>query len=187
MKKILVNFAHPFPEKSRANCVILERLKSLPGLLVNDLYEKYPYFDVDVQQEQELLEAHDVIVFQHPIYWYSVPPLLKMWYDEVLELGFAYGEGGDKLAGKAFQLSITAGGAIDAYSKTGFHETEIQDFFPPWRQTARLCKMVWQEPLILHNAGRATIEEIEAHAEQVRLKLSTLCTQPPHKASEAQR
>lgn len=174
MKKILVNFAHPFPEKSRANCTILESLESLPGVTVNDLYEKYPYFNIDIQTEQDLLTQHDIIVFQHPIYWYSVPPLLKMWYDEVLELGFAYGENGDKLAGKLFQLSITAGGAVSAYSKAGFHETDIQDFFPPWRQTARLCKMLWQEPLILHNAGRATDDELAAHAEEVRKHISHL-------------
>lgn len=171
MKKILVNFAHPFPEKSRANGAILDHIEDVPGLTVNDLYEKYPYFDIDVSKEQELLLHHDIIVFQHPIYWYSVPPLLKMWYDEVLELGFAYGEGGDKLSGKIFQLSITAGGGLDAYSKDGFHENEIESFFPPWIQTARLCRMQWQQPLILHNAGRATESDVKAHADIVRQHL----------------
>ena len=40
------------------------------------------------------------IVLQHPLYWYSVPGLLKHWFDKVLARGFAYGAGGRELVGK---------------------------------------------------------------------------------------
>jgi glutathione-regulated potassium-efflux system ancillary protein KefG len=79
MPSILILFAHPALEKSRVNRRLLRSLPELPGLAVNDLYEHYPDYDVDVRREQELLRAHDTIVLQHPFYWYSVPPLLKQW------------------------------------------------------------------------------------------------------------
>ena len=68
---------------------------------MHDLYEAYPDFDIDVRREQELLAAHEVIVLQHPFYWYSAPALLKEWQDLVLEHGWAYGSGGTALRGKA--------------------------------------------------------------------------------------
>jgi len=49
-----------------------------------------------------LLE-HDRIVLQFPMYWYSMPPLLKKWLDDVLTYNFAYGSKGDKLKGKDLQ------------------------------------------------------------------------------------
>lgn len=36
---------------------------------------------------------YDAVVFQHPMYWYSVPPLLKQWFDTTLAEGWAYGSG----------------------------------------------------------------------------------------------
>ena len=64
---------------------------------------------IDVRAEQELLVSHDVIVSQHPFYWYSSPALLKEWQDLVLEHGWAYGRGGTKLTGKILFNAITAG------------------------------------------------------------------------------
>ena len=67
----------------------------LRGVTFHDLYELYPDFDVQVEQEQELLISHDMIILQHPFYWYSCPPLLKQWIDLVLEHGWAYGKEGE--------------------------------------------------------------------------------------------
>jgi hypothetical protein len=64
---------------------------------ISDLYEEYPDFYINVKREQQLLIEHDIIVFQHPFYWYSSPAILKQWEDLVLEFGFAYGPGGTKL------------------------------------------------------------------------------------------
>lgn len=48
---------------------------------------------IDTPYEQALLREHDVIVFQHPLYTYSCPALLKEWLDRVLSRGFASGPG----------------------------------------------------------------------------------------------
>ena len=88
--KILVLFAHPYPHMSRVNRAMAEAVRDLPHVTVRDLYEIYPDFYIDVKREQALLTTHDVIVMQHPVYWYSCPSLLKEWMDSVLEYGWAY-------------------------------------------------------------------------------------------------
>ena len=76
-QRILILFAHPALQKSRVNALLAAAARPVPGVTFHDLYEAYPDFDIDVAREQKLLLDHDVIVFQHPFYWYSCPALLK--------------------------------------------------------------------------------------------------------------
>ncbi|PZV83050.1 flavodoxin-like protein [Algoriphagus aquaeductus] len=100
MRKILVLFAHPKYEQSDVNHALLEPISHLENIEIRDLYELYPDFNIDIQKEQELLFQHEIIIWHHPIYWYSCPPLLKQWIDLVLEYGWAYGPGGVFLKNK---------------------------------------------------------------------------------------
>ena len=98
--RILIIFAHPRFEKSAINSMLVKSIPDLPEITFHDLYEKYPDFNIDIEHEKKLLVEHQVIIWQHPFYWYSAPPLLKQWIDLVLEFGWAYGPGGDALQGK---------------------------------------------------------------------------------------
>ncbi|NGZ76532.1 NAD(P)H-dependent oxidoreductase [Saccharibacillus alkalitolerans] len=66
----------------------------------------------DIKEEQEKIKWADTIIFQTPIYWFSLPTLFKQYFDEVYEYGviFAgaerYGQGG-LLTGKTYMLSTT--------------------------------------------------------------------------------
>ena len=175
MKKALVLYAHPNPAQSRANRIIIDNLKGLESVTVNDLYEKYPYFHIDVKKEKELILQNELIVFQHPFYWYSMPPLMKMWVDEVLDYGFAYGPNGDQLKNKSFLLSITAGGALDRNLREGQDPLDIESFFTPYKHMAQMCGMKWVKPLILHGSQRTTEDEILLHAENIRKRLVEWC------------
>ena len=152
MRRILLLFAHPVLEKSRVNRRLLEAVRQLDGVTVNDLYEVYPTADIDVEREQELLLAHDVIVFQHPFYWYSCPAILKEWQDLVLEHGWAYGKGGTHLRGKTTLNAITTGGPETAYHKDGYNRFTIRELLAPWDQTAHLCGMRFLAPFAVHAA-----------------------------------
>ncbi len=174
MKKILCLFAHPNTQRSRANRRVIESLRGLPHVTVHALYDHYPEFNIDVKREQELLLAHDALMLQHPFYWYSMPPLLKLWFDCVLEYGWAYGPGGEKLKGKDFFLSITAGGPLDSYHEKGYNTFPITAFFPAFEQTARLCGMKWHQPSVLHHSTKVSEETLLRHAEQVRDRVSAL-------------
>ena len=168
MRRVLFQFVHPTPLRSRANRMVLDAVREqLPNVTVSDLYAKYPRFDVDVKTEQDLLLEHDDVFFQHPFYWYSMPPLLKLWMDEVLEWNFAYGPEGNRLRGKGFHLSLTTGGSQDAYKSDGVNRFSIESFFPSYDQTAHLCGMKWHRPLVLFHAGKASDEDLKVHARRV--------------------
>jgi glutathione-regulated potassium-efflux system ancillary protein KefF len=171
---ICLLYAHPYPDRSRANRALLGAVRSLPQVEVRSLYDLYPDFGIDVEAEQAALLRAEVIVLQHPLYWYSVPGLLKHWFDKVLALGWAYGEGGNALRGKTC-LWVTTTGAPDAgYAADGMHERPFHEFMPPVEQTARFCGMSWAPPRILHGAHRINRELLEQHGRDYREQLSKL-------------
>ena len=148
-RRLLILFAHPAFHKSRVNQLLLSSVQSLAGVTVNDLYESYPHFHIDVPREQALLREHDVIIFQHPFYWYSSPAMLKQWEDLVLEHGFAYGKNGTQLHGKLFLTAITTGGPKSSYQRGGYNYFTIREFLTPFEQTARLCGMTYLPPFVV--------------------------------------
>lgn len=136
----------------------------MTGTTFVDLYAEYPKFDIDIDAEQARLVAHDVIVFQFPIYWYSVTALLKEWQDLVLEYGFAYGHSGDKLKDKVFLAVVKAGGPQDAYSEQGRNHFRLRTLLTPLEQTANLCQMRFMPPLALFSAhGASSDGRFESH------------------------
>lgn len=175
--RVLVLFAHPALQKSRINVRLAAAARPVPGVTFHDLYENYPDFHIDVPREQELLRSHDVIVFQHPFYWYSCPALLKEWLDLVLEYGFAYGPGGTALHGKTLVSALTTGGPANAYARTGYNHFTMAELLAPFEQTALLCGMKWHPPFIVPGTVRLTDPDaIAAHAADYARLLTTLAS-----------
>ncbi len=163
-RRILILFAHPSLDRSEANAPMAAAARRLDGITFVDLYAEYPGSEIDVDREQQRLLAHQVVCFQHPLYWYSTPAILKEWQDLVLEHGFAYGTGGTALHGKVFFCAITAGGAAAAYCAQGYNHFTIRELLRPLEQTALLCGMTYLPPFALFGA-RTAVEEgrIGAH------------------------
>lgn len=141
MKKILVLFAHPKFEKSRVNQTLINHIQDKENVTIHDLYEQYPDFHIDLNAEKELLNNHDIIIWHHPFYWYSCPPLMKQWIDMVLEFNWAYGPKGKALYKKTCLNVITTGGSKEVYCSEGYNSFTIRQFLRPFEQTAILCGM----------------------------------------------
>ena len=167
---IALIYAHPYAEQSLANRELLAATDDLSFVARRSLYDLYPDFDIDVEVEQRVLAAADLIVLQHPLYWYSMPALLKLWIDDVFALGWAYGDGGTALVGKSLLWVATTGGDVRAYTPEGPHGHPFDAFIAPVQQTARFCGMHWQEPLIVHDA-HAEREHVVTAGQRYRERL----------------
>jgi glutathione-regulated potassium-efflux system ancillary protein KefG len=172
--KILVLIAHPRYEDSVVNQSLIEGIKTLPFITIQDLYEVYPDFDIDIKREQQLLLDHDVIVWQHPIYWYNCPPLMKQWLDLVLAYGWAYGKNGEQLKGKIIFNCVSAGGSKQVYSHEGRNRFTINEFLYSFNQTAKLCHMQYLPPFVVHQANDTTAGVCISFANEYRTILTQL-------------
>jgi glutathione-regulated potassium-efflux system ancillary protein KefG len=174
MNKILVLFAHPAIHKSRVNAKLLASIDQLVNVKVHQLYEEYPDFHIHVKREQELLLEHDLIIWQHPLYWYSSPSLLKEWIDLVLEHNFAYGHKGNALKGKTALSILTTGGQKQAYLKKNSQESIMKDLLIPFQRTTELCQMFYLPPFVIHGTHMLDNTGIEKATNQYQQLILSL-------------
>ncbi|QPC45671.1 NAD(P)H-dependent oxidoreductase [Mangrovibacillus cuniculi] len=165
--KILVIVAHPSINESIVNKHLATRWSQEENVTVHYLYTEYPDRKIDVQREQELLLAHDRILFQFPLYWYSSPSLLKEWQDVVLEYGWAYGTQGTKLHGKEFGLIISTGGPETAYQAGGFNHYSISELTKPFQATANLTGMRFLPTYAIQGVRTLSPEDLSIEAERM--------------------
>lgn len=182
-RKTLVLLSHPDLERSIANRTIIEHIeKAIPKsqLEVRHLESLYPDFKIDIKAEQAALLNADLIVLQHPLYWYATPAILKKYMDDVMTWGFAYGTAGDKLKGKHFLQSITLGGSKESFTPLGYNRFSIDDILKPMQQSVYHIQMIYNPPLYsfrnayvpetLNSVSEVT-ENAIAHAERLIEKI----------------
>jgi glutathione-regulated potassium-efflux system ancillary protein KefF len=173
MPRIYLIAAHPRWRDSRVNRRLLEAARTVPDLDINDLYQSYPDYAIDIEAEQARLARADLLVLMHPIQWYAMPPLQKLWMDDVLRYGWAYGKGGHALEGKDCWLVATTGGPEASYHPRSYNRYFFDAFLPPYEQTAALCGMRFLPPLVFHGARHASHDALTAHVEVFGQRLAS--------------
>lgn len=177
--EVVVIVAHPQMEHSRVNRRLMRVAGTSPvaaesaRVVVRDLYALYPDYLIDVERERAVLTSARLVVWQHPIQWYSMPALMKLWVDDVLGFGWAYGPGGTALRGKDLWLVTSTGGPGESYRTDSYNRYDFGAFMPPYEQTANLCGMRFLPPLVLHGAHRVAEAEVEIHLERYADRLRT--------------
>ena len=161
---VLILAAHPDLAHSRVTRALLARAREAPRVRVRDLYALYPDYVVDAHAEQVALDAARLVVWLHPIHWYGMPPLMKLWLDQVLSFGWAYGPGGHALQGKDLWLVTSTGGPGESYHPASYNRYFFDAFLPPYDQTAALIGMRFLPPMVLYAAHRVSAAEVDEHA-----------------------
>jgi len=176
MADVLVLVAHPDLARSRVNRALLAQARQLApaDVEVRDLYALYPDYVIDVEAEQAALARSRAVVWVHPVQWYSMPALMKLWVDDVLAFGWAYGPGGRALAGKCLWLVVSTGGTELSYASEGSNRQAFDSFLPAYRQTAQLVGMRFLDPQVFYGAHKADAHAVHGHAHAFGQRLLAL-------------
>ena len=174
MTKTIIILVHPNFDQSVCNKAIIDGIRELnmPHVTIKDLYALYPDFKIDVAKEQADLLAHDRIIFQFPMYWFSTPALLKEWQDVVFTRGFSHGKNGTALAKKKMLLSVTAGITEEVFLNPVEGQYPIKELWSSLSYTANYCKMIFEEPICMYGVQYAS-SEVELK-EKTRIHIQTL-------------
>ncbi|CAI6084938.1 NAD(P)H-dependent oxidoreductase [Cohnella sp. JJ-181] len=162
--RILVIAAHPRPYESRANQALFLELTRQTDIDYYNLYEEYADWNIDADKERQRLLRYDRIVLQFPLYWYSCPPLMKKWFDDVLTLGWALDPSGDRLLGKEFIVATTAGGTENSYRAGGSNRFTISELLRPIEQTLIKCRGTYLPAFVSFNANLGSEEYLASEA-----------------------
>ena len=145
----------------------------------------------DVKAEQQKLLWADVLILQFPLWWYTMPAILKGWVDRVYAYGFGYGVGehsdkhwGDRFgegtfAGKRAMLVVTAGGWEEHYSARGVNGPIDDLLFPINHGILYYPGYHVLPPLVAYRVDRLDDKGFEAIAGRLRERMRTLETTPP--------
>jgi NAD(P)H dehydrogenase (quinone) len=132
----------------------------------------------DIQAEIDKLKWCDVLIFNFPMYWFSVPAILKGWIDRVFVSGFCYGgkrfydQGG--LKGKKGLLAFTLGGREHMFGEDKIHG-EMQTMLRPLlRGSMAYVGLSVLPPFIGWHVPYITDEERQSLLEQYREYLTNL-------------
>lgn len=151
MKNVLIISGHPDLKNSIANRTILDTVQeALPHAEIRRLDSLYPDYRFDIAAEQDALLQADIIVWQFPFSWYSVPGLMKLWIDQVMVFGFAHGDGA-RLGSKKLLPSLTTGAPEALYRQDGFFGHTLDEYMLPFSTTAALCGLEYVQPV--HTCG----------------------------------
>lgn len=160
----LVIVTHPGEPESVINRRWLEELKKHADITVHELCKVYPDERIDIKKEQALIDAHDTIIFQFPIWWYSSPSLLKKWMDLVLTPDWAY-LNHYALEGKKIAFAVTAGGTAADYTREGTCKASMEDILKPFIVSCSYIKAVYRGVYECYNTFGITPEELNKNAE----------------------
>lgn len=182
MKNILLINGHPEPDSSKANKAIIDAfLAKHPEALLRTLAKTCGSDGFDVAAEQAALRKADVIIWQFPFFWYSVPALMKKWIDDVLAYGFAYGEGGTALRGKRLLLSFTTGAPAQDYLEGQAVGWPMDTLVAPLLQTAKYCGMTALAPVwsgsMLFMPGVPGHDDLSAIERAAKAHAARLCAE----------
>lgn len=165
--KTLVIVTHPNIETSIINKRWVEELKKYPDkYTVHELYKVFPDGNIDVEKEQNLVELHENLVFQFPIYWFNCPPLLKQWFDEVFTYGWAYGSRGDRLRNRKVAFAISAGIRKEDYSETGRYRNTLDQILLPFQMTFNYCAADYRSFFAYYGTEKAPGENVPGLEEE---------------------
>ncbi len=153
-----------------------------PDYLVYALAQRHGYqtgtLAADIMAELEKIKWADLIIFNFPIYWFSMPAIMKGWIDRVLVSGYCYGgmrfydRGG--LAGKKAMLACTLGGQPHMFAPDGIHgELELM-LRPILRGTLAYTGLTVLPPFIAYHVPYISSQERADYLQQYTQRLQTL-------------
>ncbi|CUS24603.1 LAQU0S17e02784g1_1 [Lachancea quebecensis] len=140
----------------------------------------------DVKKEQEKIFWADTVIFSFPLWWFSMPAILKGWFDRVYSCGLAYGVGeynashwGDRygegaFSGKRAMLLVTVGGSEVHYSARGISGPLEDILFPINHGMLFYPGFTVLPPIVLHNTISVTEQGFQNASNEIRQRLRNI-------------
>jgi NAD(P)H dehydrogenase (quinone) len=145
-------------------------------------------FAPDIIAEMEKLAQAEIVIFHTPLWWLSVPAVLKGWFDRVLAMGVAWDGGkiyeSGLLRGKKAMLCVVAGGPEDYFRLDGKHKATMEQILHPIQHgTLAFCGFDVIEPFVILNALGKSPDTLQQHINDYRFKIEHLVDSPAYFSS----
>lgn len=160
MKKTLAIFAHPYFEYSTTNLELIKAYETSDNLVFKDLYEEYPDFHIATYKERKRIVEYERLVFHFPLIWFGLPPLLKLWIDEVFDMSWK-AENDHPLNNKDAIIIVTIGASEENYQKDGLYHTQIKELMKTLMLSLEVNGIEIKDLIAIYDADDLNEEELK--------------------------
>lgn len=160
LKKTLVLFAHPFLEYSYSNRELINFYERHQHYDFRDLYEEYPDFHIAAFRERKRLLSYERIIFHFPLIWFGMPPLLRLWIDEVFDGNWVSEGEENPIEGKEVYMLVTTRSKERSFGRQGKHHFTIEELISGLIVTLKCFKADVKKPFIVYEAEKLTKKDI---------------------------
>ena len=145
----------------------------------------------DIEAEQQKLLWADAVILQFPLWWYSMPAILKGWIERIYAYGFAYGVGehsdshwGDRfgegsMAGKRAMVVTTTGGWASHYAPRGINGPMDDLLFPIHHGILYYPGFEVLPPYVVHRTGKVDAAAYARIEQELGARMDTLFSTAP--------
>lgn len=166
MKKTLVVFAHPYLEHSNSNAELINFYVRHQHFTLRDLYEEYPNFHIAAFRERKRIKDYERFIFQFPLIWFGMPPLLKLWIDEVFDRNWLKEDHHNPLKGKEVYILVTTGGKERSFHKQGTYKFTVEELISGLIVSLKVFKADIKNIKIVYEANKLSKKEIILHKQE---------------------
>lgn len=167
MKKTLVLFAHPYFEHSTTNVRLIECYEGIENITFRDLYEDYPDFHIQPFKERKRIVDFDRIIFHFPLIWFGLPPLLKLWIDEVFDIRWITEDGLNILSGKDAIIVTSVGGRHSSYTSLGKYGVSVETLLAGLRVSLNVNKIKLKKVQVIYNADDLSESQLDGYVTEL--------------------
>lgn len=166
MKNTLVLFAHPFPEFSNNNRELINFYERHQHFTFRDLYEEYPDFHIPAFRERKRIVNYDRIIFHFPLIWFGMPPLLRLWLDEVMDGNWLNPYSDNPLENTEIFILVTTRSKERSFGKNGKHGYSIEEMISGLLISLKIFRAKIQPIYIIYESDRLSKKEIIQHKQK---------------------
>lgn len=130
-------------------------------------------FSPDIMAEMEKVNNASLIIFHFPLWWGSVPAVMKGWFERVFAMGYAWGPesryASGMMRGKTALLTVAAGDPTTYYAADGMHKATVeQHLYPITHHTLAFCGFDVITPYVIANTTASSRSALEAELSYYR-------------------
>lgn len=160
MKSTLVLFAHPYLEYSSSNRELINFYERHQHYTFRDLYEEYPDFHIAAFRERKRIFEYERFIFHFPLVWFGIPPLLKLWLNEVLDQDWQKPETENPLDGKEVTILVTTVSKESSFGKEGKHQYTVDELISELIVSLRAFKADISNIMVVYESEKLTKKDV---------------------------
>ncbi len=170
MKKTLVLFAHPYFEYSTANVELIKVYEGVENLEFKDLYEEFPDFHIPTFRERKRIRDYERLIFHFPLIWFSLPPLLKLWIDEVFDMTWT-AQVNHPLQNKDALIIVTVGGKEEKYKAGGLYGSTVSELLASLTLSLKVNHIEVTEVIEIYDSDDLEKEQLQEFSKKIQKSL----------------